>query len=163
MYVFTVYASRTSQRPLNQHLWIRCGMCFWDCQSMHAQGVWKVWEGEQSVHTMLERVSRSEHGFKLHRRIWSFLKTTTCFICFARRCWTLLYSSFPTQTSRHYGCIYALCLLFHFCARLQALSSSLPTQFLPFWCCDNETANAATVLRMINLRKCTQLFVNRIF
>ena len=31
----------------------------------------------------------------------------------------------------------------------------LPSQFLPFWQQDNETASAATALRMIYLRKCT--------
>ena len=30
-----------------------------------------------------------------------------------------------------------------------------PSQFLPFWSCDNETTSAATALRMINLHKCT--------
>ena len=42
-------------------------------------------------------------------------------------------------------------------------SSSLPSQLLPFWRRDNETACAATALRVINLRKCIQLFVNRMF
>ena len=42
----------------------------------------------------------------------------------------------------------------------QALSSSsLLSQLLPFWHRDNETANAATALRMINWCKCIQLFV----
>ena len=54
----------------------------------------------------------------------------------------------------------ALCLLFPFCARLLALSFSLPS---PFCRRNNETASAATALRTINLRKCTQIFVNRIF
>ena len=50
---------------------------------------------------------------------------------------------------------FTLCLLFHFRARLLALSSSLPSQFLPFSRRDNETASAASALRTIN---CTQLF-----
>ena len=29
--------------------------------------------------------------------------------------------------------------------------------FLPFWCCDNETASAAKALWAINLHKCTQI------
>ena len=40
------------------------------------------------------------------------------------------YSLFSTRTSRH--CIYARCLIFRFRDRLLALSSSLPSQFLPF-------------------------------
>ena len=59
--------------------------------------------------------------------------------------------------------IVTLCLLFCFCTRVLALSSSLPSQFLPVCRGDNETASATTALRMINLRKCTQLYVNRIF
>ena len=59
--------------------------------------------------------------------------------------------------------IVTLCLLFCFCTRVLALSSSLPSQFLPVWRGDNETASVTTALRMINLRKCTQLYVNRIF
>ena len=45
---------------------------------------------------------------------------------------------------------FTLCLL-HFRARLLALSFSLPSQLLPFWRRDNETASAATALRTINL------------
>ena len=89
----------------------------------------------------------------------SFGKTTTCFSCFARGCCSLSYSSLSTWTSRCCCCIYALSS-FPFCARLQALSSLLPP---PFWHCDNEIASTATALRAINLRKCTQRFVNRIF
>ena len=40
-------------------------------------------------------------------KIMSFLKTM-CFICFARRCCFLSYSSFLTRTSRCWGCIYTL-------------------------------------------------------
>ena len=41
-------------------------------------------------------------------KIWSFIETTTRFICFARRCCSLSYSSFSTRTSRRLGCIYTL-------------------------------------------------------
>ena len=41
-------------------------------------------------------------------KIQSILKTTTHFICFTRCCCSLSYSSFSTQTSRRWGCIYAL-------------------------------------------------------
>ena len=40
-------------------------------------------------------------------KIWSSLKTTTRFICFARCCCSLSYSSFLMWTSRHWSCIYA--------------------------------------------------------
>ena len=50
--------------------------------------------------------------------------------------------------------------VFCFHARLLAHSFSLPS---PFCRRNNETAGAATVLRTINLRKCTQLFVNKVF
>ena len=87
-------------------------------------------------------------------RIWLFLKTTTCFICFAR-CWcSHLYSLFLTPTSWR-GCNYALSSL-PFSRQIPS-SSSLPSQFLPFCRCNNETASAATALRTINFHKCTQL------
>ena len=35
--------------------------------------------------------------------------------------------------------------------------------FLPFWRCHDNETSAATALETINLRKCTQLFVNRTF
>ena len=70
------------------------------------------------------------------------------------------YSSFLTQTSQRFGCICTFCLLFHFLARLLALSFSLPS---PFCCRNNETASATTALKAINLHKCTQIFVNRYF
>ena len=72
----------------------------------------------------------------------------------------LSYSSFLMGTSRCCGCIYALCLLFRFRARLLALSFSLPS---PFCCHNNEPASTATALRTINLHKCKQTFVNRSF
>ena len=55
---------------------------------------------------------------------------------------------------------FMLCLLFRFRARLLAFSFSLPS---PFCYRNNGTASAATVLKTINLRKCTQLFVNKVF
>ena len=41
-------------------------------------------------------------------KIWTSLKTTTHFICFARRCCSLSYSLFSMQTSRRWSWIYAL-------------------------------------------------------
>ena len=55
----------------------------------------------------VERVARMWVQFRTtqNARIWLFLKTTTCFICFAR-CWCfLLYSLFLMRTSWHCGCI----------------------------------------------------------
>ena len=53
--------------------------------------------------------------------------------------------------------VFTLCLLFCLHARFLALSSLLlPSQFLPFWRRDNETASTASSLRTINLRKFTQ-------
>ena len=71
---------------------------------------------------------------------------TTRFNCYTRRCCSLLYSLFLTRTSQCWGCIYALCLLFCFYARLLALSFLLPS---PFCRCNNETASAAIALRTI--------------
>ena len=108
-----------------------------------------------------ERVGECEHIFELHRTrraIWWFLKTTTCFICFAGHCCLLSYSSFSTRTSRHWGCIYTLYSPPFSCQALS--SSSLPSQLLPFWRHDNETASTATALHE---NDGTQLFVNRMF
>ena len=115
--------------------------------SVHAcasNEVWKVWGGK-SVPTTLIEFWGCERGFAPHR-------TQRYGRPRARCCCSLSYSSFSTRTC---GCIYALCLLFHFRASLLALSFSLPS---PFCCSNNETASATTVLRTINLCKCTQLF-----
>ena len=113
----------------------------------HALGtvdhVQQVWEGWQSVCWKSLRMW-PQLWTTLNVRIWSFLKTAMHFLCFANRCSSLLCSLFLTQSSRGCGCIYALCICFHFRASLLALSSSLMSQFLPFWCRDNETASAAT-------------------
>jgi len=115
-------------------------------------------EKEGKAYALRWKSSRMRARFRTaqNAKIWSFLKTTMRFICFARRCCSLSYLSFSTRT-------FTLCLLLRFRARLLALSSSLPSQLLPFWHRDNETASAATVLRTINLRKCIQFFVNRMF
>ena len=117
-------------------------------------------EKEGEAYVLLWNSSRMLACFRTahNARIWSFFKTATRFICFARRCCSLSYSLFSTRTSQHYGCFYALSSLLF--AR-QAASSVLHapiTIFGLFWCCDNETASAATALRMINLCKFTQIF-----
>ena len=53
---------------------------------------------------------------------------------------------------------FTLCLLFRFAPGSYSFLPCSHHNFLPFWRRDNETATAATVLRMINLRNCTQLF-----
>ena len=100
-----------------------------------------------SVHTLKE-FRGCERGFAWHRT-----RGYTRFICYARRCCSLSYTLFSMRTWRRCGCIYALCLLFPFCARLLALSLSLPS---PFCRRNNGTASAVTALRTI---PCTQLFV----
>ena len=154
MYIFTVYALCAHLNDLWTNtcgLVSKDGTCFWDHAC--ANEVWKVWGG-QSVHTTLKEFRGCECGFTLHR--------TRGYSSFSRQPRTLFatHSSFSTRTSRRCDCIYAVYLPFRFHARLLALSFSLPS---PFCCCNNETASAATVLRTINLRKCTQLFVNEVF
>ena len=153
---------RASQQPLNQH--VLCGFtrgtCFWDCQSMHVQ--WSVKSGRRAKHMYyIERVSLIWAWFQTAQNARIF-KKTTCYICSARRCCSLLYSSFLMWTSRHCGCIYTLCLLFRFCARLLTLPCS-HHDFCHFCRCNNETASAATALRTINFPKCTQHFVSKVF
>jgi len=149
--------------------WIRCCFlihCYWQFISFvhalllaHYVGVYfvlnnvSVWEGRQSVPITLKEFEKWVH-FRTtqNAKVWWFLKMTTCFICFARRCCSLTYSSFLTWT---YGveAAFMLCLLLRFRTRLLALSSLLPSQLLPFWRHDNETASAATMGWIGNKRK----------
>ena len=119
-------------------------------------------EKEGKAYVLRCKSSRTWARFRTaqNARILSFLKATTRFICFATRCCSHSYSSFSTRTSWRCGCIYALSSL-PFSSQSPTLSSSLLSQFSPFW--RRETASAATALRMISLRTCTQLFVKRIF
>ena len=67
-------------------------------------------------------------------KIWSFIKTTMCFICFTRRCCSLSYSSFSTWTSRQWGCIYALCSPQSFRTRLSFFFAPITTfAILTLW------------------------------
>ena len=113
------------------------------------QSVKSVRRGAERTYVLHWKSSRMWARFQTtpNVRIWSFLKTTMHFNCFARPCCSLSYSSFSTRTLRHCGCIYAFCILFHFRTRLLA-SSLLPSQF---WCHNNETASAATALRIVSL------------
>ena len=128
MHVFVVYASYASRVHLND-LWTNMccvdlvsthGTCFWDCRFMHVQQSVKIVRRAKHMY-YIERVSQIWVRFRTaqNARIWSFLKKTRCYICFTRLCCSLL-----MWTSRRCGCIYALCLLFHFRARLLALPCS---------------------------------------
>ena len=132
----------------------RRGTCFWDGWLCICNKVWKVWERGQAYVLCWKSFRMWAHlRAAWNARIWSFLKMTMHFICIGRCCCSLLYSSFSSQRC---GCIYALYLLFRFCARLLALSSSLPSQFLSFWRHNNETASAATVHIVL---ACASIFV----
>ena len=83
-------------------------------------------------------------------KIWWFLKMTTRFICFARRYCShslvhlrSVFSVFIVTTSKWQSCD----------GSEEERARSLA----------RKPASAVTVLRTINLRKCTQLFVNRMF
>ena len=166
MYVFTVYALCASPWPLNQHVWIsRCDMCFWAGRSCmcNERSVKSVRRKAKRMH-YVERVRECECVFELHR--------TQRYGCLSRRphaLFALLGTAALSCTHRSRRGLhgvesaFTLCLLVRFRAGLQALFCSLPSQLLPFWRCDNETASAATALRTINLRKCIQIFVNRMF
>ena len=110
---------------------------------------------------MLKEFRGCEHGFAPHR--------TRGFGRFSRRpraLFATLGAAALSHTHRSqcglHGIVTAFMLCFHFRFRasLLALSFSLLS---PFCCHNNETASAATALRTINLRKCTQLFVNKVF
>ena len=156
-----MYASRASPWPLNQHVWTsRRGTCFWAGLSCmcNERNVKSVWRKAKCTH-YIERVQECDRVFEPHRtwRYGSLSRRPRAFFA------SLSYSSFSMQASRCWGCIYALSSppFSH-----QAPSSFFLapiTQLLPFWRRDNETASAATALRMINLCKCIQLFVNRMF
>ena len=121
---------------------------------MHAQRSVKVWEGRQSVRiTLKEFKNVSVSSNHTEREDMVVSQDDHAFYCYARRCCSLSHHS----PSGLYGieAAFTFCLLLRFRARLLALSSPLPSQLFPFWHRDNETASAATVLRTINLRKCT--------
>ena len=127
-------------------------------QSAMCNKVWAVW-GRQSVHwKSLRKRARFQTPPKV--RIWSLLKTATHFFA-------LLAAAplFRTHRSRHglHGVVAAFWLsVFASVFVPVAFSYSLSSQ-LSFWHRNNETASVAAVLETINLRKCTQLFVNRTF
>jgi len=86
-------------------------------------------------------------------QVWSFLKTVMHFLCFANRYSSLSNSLTLLLTSQAGGCVFAsLCHCFCFCTSL----------FLPHLTM-KPLAGTTTVLRMINLCRCTQLCVKRVF
>ena len=83
--------------------------CSWSV--MHVQRTkCKKCEKEGKAYALRWKSSRMWAHFQTaqNAKIWSFIKTTMCFICFARRCCSLSYSLFSTQTSQRWVCIYAL-------------------------------------------------------
>ena len=108
--------------------------------------VWKVWEGRQNVRWKSLKM-RARFWTPQNAKIWSFIKMTTHFICFARCCCSLSDSLFLTRTSQRWGCIYTLSSPFS----CQAPSSFFfaPITTFAIWRHDNETTSAATALRNI--------------
>ena len=166
MYVFAVYASHVRLNDLWTNmcgLVSTCGTCFWDCRSVHVQRSVKSVMRVKCMY-YIERVSWIWVRFRTaqNARIWSFLKKTTCYICYARCCCcSLVLIVLDTDFTALW---LHLCSLSSLPFLRQAPSSSLlPSQFLPFCHRKNETASATTALRTINLPKCTQLFVNKVF
>ena len=134
----------------------RRGTSFWDGWSCMCNEVWKVWEERQSVRITFkefENVSAFSNRREREDMVVSRDNHATALSCTHRSS-----CRFPWVLAA-----FMLCLLFRFRTRLLARSSSVPSQFLPFWRCDNETTSVTTVLRTINLLKCTHIFVNRIF
>lgn len=79
----------------------------------------------------VERVRRSEQGFE-HLTEGEYMvvsQDSYTFLCFTSRCSSLSYSSISSWTSQGNGRILALCLYFHFCASLPALSYLLSSPF----------------------------------
>ena len=127
---------------------------FWDGRSCMCNEVWKVWEGRQSVRITLkefENVSVFSNCTECKNMVVSQDDHTLYLLA---RCW---FSLSRTHHSRHWlhGIVatFMLCLLFRFCASL-AHSSSLHSQFLPFWRRDNKTASAATFNCIPKLDRC---------
>ena len=111
--------------------------------------------------TLKEFEEVSEVSNTSPKAIWSFLKTATRF--FASLAAAPLFFTHQFRRGLH-GVVAAFWLCFRFRFRSSLFLTRFHYSFLPFWRRrDNETASAATALKTINLRKCTQLFVNRTF
>ena len=106
----------------------------------HVQWSVKVWERWQIV--KLKDVTAVLNFTKREDMVVS---QDSCVLRRFASCYSpLLYSSFLMWTSWGYGCIYILCLLFHFRTSLLVLPFSQASEFLSFWCHDNEIASTAT-------------------
>ena len=162
-----MYVSQYASRVHLNDLWTntcglvsRLGTCFWDCRSCMCNEVWKVWGG-QSVHTTLNEFQECERSFAPHG-----MRGNGSFSRRPHTLFAMLGTAALSRTHRSQRRIYSvvaafmLCLLFRFCARLLALFFLAP---LPFCRRNNETASVATALKTINLCKCTQFFVNKVF
>ena len=100
----------------------------------------------------VERVWECEHVFEPHRtQRYGRLSRRPCTL-FASLGAAALSCTHRSRRGLHsVEAAFTLCLLLRFHPRLLALSSSLPSQLLPFWRRDNETASAITALGTIKL------------
>ena len=168
-----MYASHASPWPLNH--WTNTGVAcaFWSgmciasfpgscgTRLLACATKYKKFEKESKAYVFRWKSSQDrEHVFGPHRT-WGYGRLS-------RQPHALFASLGAAALSRTHrsrcglqccGCIYALLLSSLPFLRQAPSSPLLPSQFLPFWRRDNETASAATVLGT----KCTQLFVNRMF
>ena len=112
----------------------RRGMCFWDDQPC------ATWCEEDSK-VYIERVPGSKHGFQHLTE-----REDMIVLCFAAAAPS--YSLILLQTSH---CILDLCLCFHFCVSLLALSWLLSSQLFFLFDVATLTTSAAIALGMINL------------
>ena len=107
----------------------RHGACFWDCRFVHVQrSVKSVRRAKRTYY--VERVSRMWVRFHTTQnvRMWYFLKMTMHFVCYARHCCSLVLIVLDADFTA---------------LRLHLFS------LLSCHRCNNETASATTVLRMI--------------
>ena len=128
------------------------GTCFWDGRSCMCNEVWKAWEGRQSVHITLKEFENVS-AFSNHTEREDTVNSQDDHTLFASLGAAALSHTHCSRPRLHgIETAFTLCLLICFHTRLLALSSSLPSQLLPFWRRDSETASTTTALRMINLR-----------
>ena len=158
-----MYALHASPWPLKQHVWIsRRGMCFWAGQSCMCNK-WSVKSVRRKAKHMhyVERVRECERIFEPHKT-WRYGRLS--------RRPRALFASLSAAVS-----LILIVLDADFMALRLHLRSVFSSVFVPgsssFFSAPNlchfdvvtmRPLSAATALR-INLRKCTQLFVNRMF
>ena len=154
----------SSNKTLSRSGLSRHGRCFWDGWSC-ATKCEKCEKNGQAYIKSIREVSKV-FSTSPNMRMWLFLKIAMHFVCFA---WVagaplFLHSLILLWTSQGSGCILHVCLL-SLCLSscLSPFSSTLSSQFSAILTSRQWTTSTARVLGMINLHKCTQLFVNRIF